>query len=382
MAVVRVWLAGAAGFVVLAALTATVRGQIPMESVLKRVTVPSSSTERGLVDIVGFPQTAAQMTAIGDMCERLEKDEIAAVQKRYGFSPATRLIAGWSPHDDYILAGRVYAHVERYIKAKHVILIGNAHWSETFGVRDTLVFDDFERWRGPYGPVRVSDARAAILAHLPKGSAIVNRRMVETEHSIEALIPFLQYYNRSVDIVPILVPVMTWDRLQTRASELAQAIGAVMTARGWKLGDDVAILVSGDGQHYGDYGWSYYDFHPFGCDGAGYLKALDLDHHLVSAYLAGPFETARIKGLFGELVDQRDVGRYKVTWCGRFAVPFGISVAGLLTEAREHRVLAGYALRGGSSLAFPWLPIQSMKLGLTGDANLHHFVTYQAVGFK
>jgi AmmeMemoRadiSam system protein B len=379
---VRLVLAGAAGLGLFLVLVAVVHGQIPMDRVLQRVAVPSVGSLRGLVDIVGFPQTAEQMTAIGEMCERLEKDEIAAVQKRDGFSPATKLVAGWCPHDDYMLAGRVYAHVQRYMKAKTVILIGNAHWSETFGVRGTLVFDDFEQWRGPYAPVRVSPIRAEILARLAPGSAVVNRRMVETEHSLEALVPFLQYYNRSVEIVPILVPVMPWGQLQARAAELAQAIGAVMTARGWKLGEDVAILVSGDGQHYGDYGWSYYDFHPFGCDGPGYQKALELDHRLVSSYLAGRVEGARLEALFGELVNQADPTQYKVTWCGRFAVPFGIDVAGLLTQALEHRALTGYPLRDGTSLAFPWLPLESMKLGLTGDANLHHFVTYQAVGFK
>jgi MEMO1 family protein len=382
MPYVRLVLAAGAGLGLFAALAAGVHGQIPMDRVLKRVTVPSTPSQRGLVDIVGFPQTAEQMTAIGDMCERLEKDEIAAVQKRDGFSEATRLVAGWCPHDDYMLAGRVYAHVARYIKAKTVILIGNAHWSEAFGVRGTLVFDDFARWRGPYAPVAVSPIRAEILARLAPGSAVVNRTMVETEHSIEALVPFLQYYNRSVEIVPILVPVMPWGQLQARAADLAQAIGAVMTAHGWTLGNDVAILVSGDGQHYGDYGWSYYDYHPFGCDAAGYQKAVAFDQHLVTSYLAGPVQGTRLEALFGELVDPSDPGKYKVTWCGRFAVPFGITVAGMLTQALEHRALVGYPLRDGTSLAFPWLPLEAMKLGLTGDANLHHFVTYQAVGFK
>jgi hypothetical protein len=29
----------------------------------------------------------------------------------------------------------------------------------------------------------------------------------------------------------------------------------------------------------------------------------------------------------------------------------------------------------------PWLPLDRFKLGLTGDANLHHFVTYVALGY-
>jgi AmmeMemoRadiSam system protein B len=372
----------AIGAIVVAAASAAVHGQIPMERVLQRVAIPSNGGLRGLVDIVGFPQTAEQMTAIGGMCERAEKDELAAVRQRYGWTEDAKLVAGWSPHDDYMLAGRVYAHIARYIKARTVILIGNAHWSEAFGVRGKLIFDDFERWRGPYAPVRVSSARAEILAHLPASSQTVSRPIMETEHSLEALIPFLQYYNRDVEIVPILVPFMPWNDLHARAAELSQALAAVMAAHRWTLGQDVAVFVSGDGQHYGDYGWSYYNYHPSGCDGVGYVKATELDQRLVSSYLAGAVSSDKLKGLFSELVNQEDIDQYKVTWCGRFAVPFGVQFAGLLTEAVEHRTLTGYPLREGTSLSFPWLPLESMKLGLTGDANLHHFVTYQAVGFK
>jgi AmmeMemoRadiSam system protein B len=370
------------GSFLVAAMITSVHGQIPMERVLSRVAIPSNGPTRGLVDIVGFPQTAEQMTAIGEMCERLEKEEIERVRQQNGFTPATKFVAGWCPHDDYMLAARVYAHVQRYIKAKTVILIGNAHWSETFGIRSRLIFDDFDQWRGPYAPVRVSTARAAILAHMPASSATVNRTLVGSEHSLEALIPFLQYYNRDVEIVPILVPLMPWTDMQARAAELSRGIADVMRAHQWKLGDDVAVLASGDGQHYGDYGWSYYDYHPFGCDADGYLKAVQLDRRLVSSYLAGTVTADKLESLFAELVNQDDVGKYTITWCGRFAVPFAISTAAMLTQAVEGRALTGYALRDGTSLSFPWLPLEPMKLGLTGDANLHHFVTYQAVGFK
>ena len=144
----------------------------------------------------------------------------------------------------------------------------------------------------------------------------------------------------------------------------------------------MAVLVSGDGQHYGDYGWSYYSYHPFGCDADGYKKAMAQDDRLIGSYLAGPVEADKLKSLFAELVDQQDIGKYRITWCGRFAVPFGVRFAGLLTRGLENRALNGFALRSGSSLAFPWLEVPGSKLGLTGDANLHHFVTYQAVGFK
>jgi MEMO1 family protein len=363
-------------------MTTILSAQIPMERVLKRVSVPASGDTRGLVDIVGFPQTAQEMTTIGDAVERLEKEEIAANQRRFNLADGTALVAAWCPHDDYVIAARVYAHVQRYMKAKRVILVGNAHWSETFGVRSRLVFDDFQAWRGPYGPVKVSPLREEILSAMPAASVKVDRTMAQTEHSLEGLVPYLQYYNRDVEIVPIMVPVMPWQDLETRAAELSKAVAGAARQHGWALGRDVAVLISGDGQHYGDYGWSYYAYHPFGCDADGYKQALAQDDRLVTSYLAGTVGGRKLRDLFEELVDQSDVGKYRITWCGRFAVPLGIRFAGLLTEALEGRPLTGFGLRSGSSIAFPWLQVPGSRLGLTGDANLHHFVTYRAVGFK
>jgi AmmeMemoRadiSam system protein B len=364
------------------ALAARPHGQSPLDRVLARVAVPSTASLRGLVDVIGFAHTAEQMSDIGDWCEKLESRAVVDDQKRLGLPEGRGLIAGWSPHDDYALAGRVYMHVIRQVKAKTVILVGNAHWSEAFGVRSRLVFDDFPEWRGPYGPVRVSPTRGEILKKLPAGSYVVNRQLAETEHSLEALVPFLQYYRRDVEIVPVLVPFMPWQNVARIGNELASAVASVVAAHGWVLGNDIAIVFSGDAQHYGDYGWSYYDFHPFGCDAEGYKQSLALDQRLIGSYLTGEVQAARIRSLFAELIDQKDIGKYRITWCCRFALPFGLNFANELTRAVEHRPLTGYLLRTGSSLSDPWLPVEQLKMGLTGDANLHHFVTYAAVAYK
>jgi len=356
--------------------------QIPMERVLSRITVPSEGGLRGLVDIVGFPRTAEQMDVIGGLCERLEKETIARNKQRYGLDESAGLVAGICPHDDYIIAARVYAHVQRYMKAKTVILIGNAHWSEAFGVRNKLIFGDFTYWRGPYSRVKVSSLRNQITGRLDPGSFTVMRALAETEHSLEAMIPFLQYYNRDVEIIPVFIPFMTWENMQRIGGELADTVAELMREKGWKLGVDLAVLCSTDGQHYGDYGWSYYDYHPYGCDADGYKQAVALDNGLVNEYLEGTLKPEKVHRLFASLVDQNDITQYKVTWCGRFAMPFGIHFAGLLAKNAENRTLTGCFLRYGTSLSDPWLPLQQYKLGLTSDTNLHHFVTYIAMGFK
>jgi AmmeMemoRadiSam system protein B len=245
-----------------------------------------------------------------------------------------------------------------------------------------LIFGDFRTWRGPYGPVKISKLRDQLLSKLPPRDVTVNRSLVETEHSLEAMIPFLQYYRRDVEIVPILVPFTEWRSMNRLAEELAEAVSQVIGPTGAKLGTDVAILCSTDGMHYGDYGWSYYDYHPFGCDADGYKKAMELDRRMVNDDLVGETTIEKTHRLFARLIDENNISNYRITWCGRFSVTFASIFARRVVQRLENRTLAGLFLRHGSSLQDPWLPLAQYHLGATGDSNLHHFVTYTAMGFK
>ncbi len=356
--------------------------QIPMERVLSRIAIPSQGDLRGLVDTKGFPSKAVQMDAVAKLCQEAERDAILKNQKSFGFTDQTSFVAGICPHDDYMIAAPVYLHVQRYMKAKTLILVGNAHWSEAFGIRNKLIFGDFKQWRGPYGPVKVSAVQDKITSKLSGDSFTVNRKLVETEHSLEGILPFLQNLNRNVEIVPILIPFSDWSTIDRLGSDLASIVAGLCKENGWRLGQDLAVLCSSDGQHYGDYGWPYYNYHPFGCDAAGYQKALALDERMINDYLVGEGRSEKVRQLFSTLVDQNDIAKYKVTWCGRFAVSFGISFAIKLAQKAENRSLNGFLLRNGSSLAGPWLPVEQYGLGTTSDSNFHHFVTYFAVGWK
>lgn len=356
--------------------------QIPMKHVLNRVTIPAQGDLRGLVDTIGFPHTAKQMDFIANYCERVEKDKTLNNSKKYNFSENTPFIFGISPHDDYTLAGRTAIHIQRHIHAKTVILIGNAHWSETFGIRDKLIFGDFKFWRGPYGNVKISPLRKEIIANLPKDDYVVNKTVIETEHSLEALVPFLQYFNRDVEIVPILIPFTHWDKMNSLAGDLANIIKKISLEKHLTLGKDLAILVSSDGMHYGDHAWSYYNYHPFGTDAAGYQKAMDYDSTLVTRFLTGEITLQKDHALYDSLIDEQDISYYKVSWCGRFSVTFTVNFMTRLVQETEHRSLTGYFLRHGSSLNDAWVPVRKLHMGITGDVNLHHFVTYFSVGFK
>jgi len=355
--------------------------QIPKEEVLKRVAIPAKGDLRGLVDIVGFAHTAKQMDFVVSLCEKLEKEHFAKLEKEYGISKEKPAIAVICPHDDYYYAGRVYINVIPHIKAKRVILFGVCHWAKTFGAKDKLVFDAFKRWRGPYGPVPVSPLREEITKRLNKEDYLISNEIEGSEHSVEAIVPFLQYYNRKVEIVSILVPYMNWDRMNELGKKLAQVVGSIIRGKGWKLGEDIAFVISTDGVHYGDYGWSYYGYHPFGCDIKGYEKAVAQDHRLVNNYLAGILKSSKIEKLFSLLVDPSDPTKYRITWCGRFSVPFGTNFLAQLMKELNHKPLTGYFLRYGTSISFPTLPVEKLGMGPTAPSNLHHFVSYIGVGY-
>lgn len=360
----------------------TAFAQIPMKKVLSRVSVPAEGNLRGLVDTIGFPHVTRQMDAIAKLSLIAEKNLIEENQKKFNLPDNEGFIFGICPHDDYTLAGRTAVHIQKFIKAKRVILIGNAHWSEAFGIRNKLIFGDFKYWRGPYGRVKISRLREKILSRLPKRDYVVNRTVVETEHSLEALVPFLQYFNKEVEIVPVLVPFTEWEKENKLGEDLARVVAKMVEENHWKLGKDLAVLCSSDGMHYGDYGWSYYNYHPFGCNPDGYKKAMAYDSLLVTNYLTGKITNEKLHRLFGKIIDERNISNYKVTWCGRFSITLAANFSERLVKKVLGRNLTGYFLRHSSGVQEAWIPVRKMNMGITGDVNLHHFVTYFSVGFK
>ncbi|MEX1287724.1 MAG: AmmeMemoRadiSam system protein B, partial [Acidimicrobiia bacterium] len=236
-------------------------------------------------------------------------------------------------------------------------------------------------WHGPWGPVAVDPIRGEVLAGLEPTSFVVDNAMHCREHSLEALIPFLQHRNREVSILPILVPYASWDRLSTLSDELSTVLAGIMTDNGWRLGRDLAVVVSSDAVHYGP----DFDHAPFGTDAAGYRDAVDRDEALARDHLEGPIDPERLAALEYTLVERDDVRAYKLPWCGRFSVPFGVKLLGDLAERTGMGTPEGHFLRSATSLSEPQLPVSQATLdaglGTTAPSNLHHWVGYVAVGF-
>jgi len=203
------------------------------------------------------------------------------------------------------------------------------------------------------------------------------------EHSVEAIVPFLQAYNPDVEIVSILVPHMNWETIDRLSSDLAEAIAAAVRESNWSLGKDLCLISSCDAVHYGDAGWGGSNYAAFGTDAEGYRRAVERDSYLARKYLGGPIERSKLRDFLHACVNPRDPMEYRITWCGRFSVPLGLNVCSRLFELFETRPLQGVVLDYGTSLSEESLDLEKVPgLGTTAPNHLHHWVGYAAIAYR
>jgi len=207
------------------------------------------------VDSVGFANSPEQMDKLVSRIKEQFGFEMELYLKENRISKETIWKTAICPHDDYTYAGPLYVSVLQNIKAKTVIIFGVCHKAQRFNLENVLVFDSFDSWKGPYGNIPVSEIRDELKSKLSEDIFIVHDSCQMVEHSVEAMIPFLQYYNRDVNIISVLVPYMTYDRMDHISKSFASALKEIMEARKLKWGEDVAILISNDAVHYGDEDW-------------------------------------------------------------------------------------------------------------------------------
>ena len=94
----------------------------------------------------------------------------------------------------------------------------------------------------------------------PETSYRVSDPMHSIEHSVEAKLPFLQHYNRGVEFVPILVPCMSFARMNELAPQLAPRSRRSCTRKACNGVPISPCSSSTDAVHYGDDGWGGRDF--------------------------------------------------------------------------------------------------------------------------
>jgi MEMO1 family protein len=324
---------------------------------------------RPLKDTIGFAQYSWQMDSLMSRIER----------EGWNKSEGKPWKLAICPHDDYCYTGKLYPEILQNIKASNLILIGVAHKASQFGIEDSLVFDRFACWKGPWKNIQVSPVREELLKTLEKKYAIVDDSLQEAEHSIEALIPFLQYFNRDISIVPILVPAMSPDRMQECGKALADAIGIIADKYKWEWGKDYAIIVTTDAVHYGNQDWGGINRAYFGCDENGNRRAMMHEAGIIDSCLKGEISINKIR-LFSSFTLKNDNFReYKWTWCGRYSVPLALYTSIFLSSSKP---LQGDLIAYSTSITSKQILVDDLGMGRTAIATNCHWVGYAALGYR
>lgn len=293
---------------------------------------------------------------------------------------SNQLVAAISPHDDYLYAGNIYYTLYPLIKTKEVVIFGVTHGTVRKAMndpKDVLIFDNYDDWRGPYGNVKVSPLRDFIKSKLNKDYQMVSDKAQDIEHSIEALVPFLQYYNRAVKITPIMVTGMPYERMEEISKELSGIISEYIKENNMQLGKDIFFLISTDANHYGkDFGNA-----PYGEDETAHKKATDKDKEIGETIFNGELTQSKVKDLADDFWQERKVNKVCPLWCGRYPVSFGLmTTISVLNEFSDRKIM-GKFLGYSDSWTEGVLPVFHTNLGLTAAFSLKHWVGYAAAGF-
>ena len=334
------------------------------------------------VDPVGFATRGWQMDSVASRINRIYGRRIADILDDNEIRPFMSWKVVICPHDDYTYAGWLYPLVLRNVKTPTVILIGVAHKARKYRIENRMVFDSYDFWKGPYGPVRVSGLREKITNQLPRKTYVVSDSLQQAEHSLEALIPWLQYYYKGIEIVPILIPYMSFETMDELSNNLSLALMQLCQSGTIDRNRDITIVISNDAVHYGDQDWGGADYATFGTDTAGYLKAVDHEKEIINTCLTGEITKDKIRRFSGYTVQDTNYQTYKWSWCGRYAVPFGLLTNFYLQRKLHSNPAYGILLGYSTSISQPSLHVKDLNMGKTADANLNHWVGYVGIGFR
>jgi len=344
LVLVAVWLCGVAGGLVAGERTRPVR------------------------DDVGFCWRAAEMDRLVQYLET----------QAAGRPPSFPVVAGVAPHDDYLYAGRVAWSVLSRIEAPEVVIFGVTHGTVRREIGDpqgVVLLDTFPQWTGPYGPVAVSPLRERLRREMPAAMVRVDDRAHELEHSIESLVPYLQSRHRNLRITPVMVTAMTPARLREVAEAMAGVIAGYVKEGGLLPGRDIAFLVSADANHYGP----DFDNVPWGVDEAAHQRAVALERQIAGEVFSGEWGTGRLDVIEARLWP--GAGKPVPQWCGRYSIPFGLTVADRVLRSATGRGMRGEVVACSDTWTGGVLPVKGTGLGITAPFSLRHWVGFVAAAF-
>ena len=143
-----------------------------------------------------------------------------------------------APHAGYVYSGHVAGTAYSRVHIPELcIILGPNHTG--FGADIAVMANGV--WEMPFGEVPIaSDLAAQILTHCPSAENDVEAHIYE--HSLEVQVPFLQYKQKRLKIVPICLSRLSYEDCRS----LGLAIGKVIA----KYPHDVLIVSSTDMTHY------------------------------------------------------------------------------------------------------------------------------------
>lgn len=151
-----------------------------------------------------------------------------------------RIVAGIVPHAGWVfsgaVAGQVFRAIAQQFEPEVFILFGAMHRAvaQTGGM-----FAD-GAWRTPLGDIAVDERLAE---RILSGTNLIdsNAQVHVDEHSLEVIVPFIQYLFPKAKILPIAVPPVA------KAHEIGQAVGRTISAEQ----ASAVCIASTDLTHYG-----------------------------------------------------------------------------------------------------------------------------------
>ncbi len=290
-----------------------------------------------------------------------------------------KLVAAISVHDDYLYAGNVYYPLYQNINTKEVVIFGVTHGTvrkELGPQSNVLILDDYSKWQGPYGEVEISPLREIIKSKLTKDDFVVSNKAHSIEHSIEALIPFLQYYNRDIKITPIMITQMPMEKMEDLSNRLAEIIVDYAKLKNMKLGEDIFFLISNDANHYGE------DFSnsPYGMDANAHKLATENDQRIIKQDLVDKINKDKIYQTAKDILPDT-TNKYAPLWCGRYPIVFGLMTVTKVVNKLENKELFGKLFKYSDTFTEKVLPVKNTSMGLTAVFSYKHWCGWFTDGF-
>jgi len=221
------------------------------------------------------------------------------------------------------------------------------------------------------------------MSRLPENNFIVHDSMQVIEHSLEAIIPFLHKKNRKAEVIPILVPYMNYEAIDSLSNNFSQVVHELMKAKNWVYGKDLAVVISNDAVHYGDLEWNgSTTMAPMGTDAAGTEKARQMDLEIINKCLTDKLTADKIKLFTEYTVKKEDYKEYKWVWCGRYSVPFGLSFANKLNRLENQEELTGTFLGYQTSIDHPLIEVEDIEMTVSALSTNRHWVGYTSIIYQ